>query len=243
MSEPSATSPGTDPATSGEHKPHPKSIKLVPLPKIVFFYPTLFISAFAWIWMAFVADGLEARSAQVIGVLFLSVFAINIVVLAFDFPRTTSLTWFAVIAAVVMGAVLLFTNKPDLLPAVEDFLKAINPVANATFYGVFTLILVAIYISVFIAVRFDYWEVRPNELLHHHGVLSDLKRVGTRNLRVDKEINDLFEYALLKAGRLILHPSSERKAIVLENVMNINKKEEEITRMLSALEVKVSTDD
>ena len=50
---------------------------------------------------------------------------------------------------------------------------------------------------------------------------------------VEKEINDLFEYLLLRAGRLILHPRNESRAIVLENVFFINKKEQQITKMLS----------
>ncbi len=89
-----------------------------------------------------------------------------------------------------------------------------------------------IYIIVAVNVQFDYWEVRPNELLHHHGVLSDLKRLSAPNLRIDKEINDLFEYLLLRSGRLILHASSEKRAIVLENVFFINKKEQQLTKML-----------
>jgi hypothetical protein len=88
-------------------------------------------------------------------------------------------------------------------------------------------------------VQFDYWEVRPNELLHHHGMLSDLKRYSAPDLRVDKEINDVFEYLLLRSGRLILHPSGEKRAIILENVLFITQKEESLTRMLGALQVQV----
>jgi hypothetical protein len=51
------------------------------------------------------------------------------------------------------------------------------------------------------------------------------------------EINDLFEYLLLRAGRLVLHPSNEPRAIVLENVMRIKSKEAQLTKMLGALQV------
>jgi hypothetical protein len=102
--------------------------------------------------------------------------------------------------------------------------------------------MTAFYVVVMISVRFDYWEVRPNELLHHHGLLSDLKRYAAPNLRVDKEINDVFEYLLLGSGRLILQPSSERRAIILENVPFISQKEKDITAMLGALQVQVRTD-
>jgi hypothetical protein len=41
---------------------------------------------------------------------------------------------------------------------------------------------------------------------------------------------------------LIIHASNERRAIVLENVLFINGKEDRITRMLGALQVRVRTD-
>ncbi len=92
------------------------------------------------------------------------------------------------------------------------------------------------------SVQFDYWEVRPNELLHHHGFLSDMERYSAPHLRLEKEITDVFEYFLLRSGRLILHPTQERRAVVMENIFFIIRKEESITRMLSALQVQVRTE-
>jgi hypothetical protein len=103
------------------------------------------------------------------------------------------------------------------------------------------VLMSTLYIIVWVMVRFDYWEVRPNELLHHHGFLSDLERFSAPNLRISKEINDVFEYLLLRSGRLILHPTSEPRAFVLENVLNINRKEAQITKMLGALQVELRT--
>ena len=102
--------------------------------------------------------------------------------------------------------------------------------------------MIFLYLGVLVSRRFDYWEVKGNELLHHHGFLSNLERFSAPNLRIDKEINDVFEYLLLQSGRLIIHASNERRAIVLENVLFINKKEERITKMLGALQVRVRTD-
>jgi hypothetical protein len=102
--------------------------------------------------------------------------------------------------------------------------------------------MLLLYGIVLISRRFDYWEVRGNELLHHSGLLSDLKRFSAPNLRIDKEINDVFEYILLGSGRLIIHASNERRAIVLDNILFINSKEERITKMLGALQVRVRTD-
>jgi hypothetical protein len=174
--------------------------------------------------------------------IFLIVFGLNMVVISFDFPRTTSLTWFFAIATILIGLWLLLSKFPDLAPKIVQGLLSIKPWANASFYMIFTMIMLFLYMWVLISRRFDYWEVKGNELLHHHGFLSNLIRYSAPNLRIDKEINDLFEYMLLRSGRLIIHASNERRAIVLENVLFINAKEDRITRMLGALQVRVRTD-
>ena len=69
-------------------------------------------------------------------------------------------------------------------------------------------------------------------MLHHHGFLSNLERISAPNLRMEKEINDVFEYLLLQSGRLIIQTSDDRRAIVLDNVPFIRRKEEAVTRML-----------
>ncbi len=174
--------------------------------------------------------------------IFLVVVALNLVVIAFDFPRTTSLTWFFAIALIVIGLWFILTLNPWLAPKIVSALLKIKPAANASFYLIFAGITIFLFLCVLISRRFDYWEVKGNELLHHHGFLSNLERFSAPNLRIDKEINDLFEYMLLKSGRLIIHASNERRAIVLENVLFINEKEERITKMLGALQVQVRSE-
>ncbi len=223
----------------------PSSIYLVSYPKIVFLYPTLVFSFLSGLLMwALGADagGKAGRIEEVVTLVFLMLTAVNLVVLSFDFPRTTSLTLFFGFSAAVMGLVLLLTNRPDLVPDFLSFIKMLKPRANAQFYLLFSLLLSLLYMVVWLLVRFDYWEVRPNELLHHHGFMSDLERFSAPNLRISKEINDVFEYILLRSGRLILHPTSEPRAFVLENIININRKEAQITKMLGALQVEFRTD-
>ena len=174
--------------------------------------------------------------------IFLVVLGLNLVVMSFEFPRTTSLTWFFAISTLAIGLWFLFTLYESLAPALLSGVLAIQPEANASFYMIFTIIMLALYVAVLASRRVDYWEVRGNELLHHHGFLSNLERLSAPNLRIDKEITDVFEYLLLRSGRLIIHCNDERRAIVLENVLGIDKKERQITQMLGALQVRVRTD-
>lgn len=221
-------------AVSRDEKP----IYLVSYPKIVMLYPSFLAAIIAGIVTALVKE----QNSATVCLVFLGIFTVNLVVLAFDFPRTTSLTIFFLAASILFGGLLLFRNYPQLLPAITDILKRLEPTANPTFYFCFATILAVIYIAVMINVRFDYWEVRPNELLHHHGFLSNLERFSAPNLRITKEIDDVFEYMLLRSGRLILHPSNEPRAFVLENVPFIDSKETRITRMLGALQVQIRTE-
>lgn len=220
-------------------------IYLVPYPKIVFLYPTFITSVVAALYLSATGRqsvGPDDATAVAITWIFLGILAVNLIVIAFDFPRATSLTMFFLVAAIVLGAILTVTLRPQLLPAIADVVRRFRPVANAMFFNVIVVLLSVIYVAVFVGVQFDYWEVRPNELLHHHGILSDLKRYAAPNLRIDKEINDVFEYVLLGSGRLILQPSGERRAVILDNVPFISKKERAITGMLSALQVELRSE-
>ena len=221
------------PQVSQEVKP----IILVSYPKIILLYPTFFASILAALLACFYDVAHDHN--QTIAVIFFGIMTVNMVVLAFDFPRTTSLIVFFIIVTLGMGAMLTSIYFPEVLPAVTKMLKTIDPRANATFYTCFAMMLGVIYVGVFINIRFDYWEVRPNELLHHHGFLSSLERYSSPNLRISKEIDDVFEYMLLRCGRLILHPSNEPRAFVLDNVLGIDAKETAITKMLGALQVQI----
>lgn len=241
-------STSSDSTAAGKRPADSNRVTLVPYPKIVFLYPSFLAALVAGVYMHFDTGStaevdVEGFGAAVVGWTFLALLALNLVVLSFDFPRTTSLTLFFVIVAVVLAGVLGVIYFPNVLPNISAWLGAIRPQANAAFYYIFAGVMALIYIGVWINTYFDYWEVRPNELLHHHGLLSDLKRFPSPQLRIDKEVNDVFEYLLCGSGRLILHPSNEPRAIVLDNVMRVRDKEKRITELLGALQVQVRQDD
>ena len=215
------------------------NVYLVPFPKVVFLYPSFILAIAAGI----VTIIYPPNSSIVVGMSlgFLMVLALNLVVLAFDFPRTTSLTLFFAVFAFVVSLWLLFTWKPEWAPALANILATIKPVANSTFYFIFAGILGLIFVAVLISVRFNYWEVRGNELLHHKGLMSDLVRYPTERLKIEKEIGDVFEYMLLRSGNLILTPRDARRPIVLENVLGISGKEKKLAELLSTIDVKIDT--
>jgi hypothetical protein len=218
----------------------PSRILLVSYPKIVFLYPTFVVSLVAAIYLSLAGQpDMTSTESIVLSVVFLSVWATNLVVLAFDFPRASSLTLFFLVVAVATGCVLLFVLKPEILPYVAETLRAFHPFANASFYWAFSISLGLATLGAVIVARFDCWEARPNELLHYQGLWGDLDRFPAPGVRIDKEITDVFEYLLLQSGRLTLHLNNEQRAAVLDNVPFITSKEKALTRLLGTLQVAV----
>lgn len=219
----------------------PSKILIISYPKIVFLYPTFLVSLVAAIYLSIAKPSLDPNNAVpvVFSVVFLGVLAVNLVILGFDFPRTSSLTLFFLVVAIGTCCALVFVLNPGLLPAITGILKQFRPLANAAFFWGFTTVLGLVAVAAIIDARFDRWEARANELLHREGIWGNLRRYPVLGLRIDKEMSDVFEYLLLRSGRLILRPSNEPRAIILDNVPFIDKKEEALTRMLGALEVEI----
>ena len=180
---------------------------------------------------------------NLLGILFLGILAFNLVVMAIDFPRFTVVAVMLVILLVMF--ILLWIGayfNYDLMGPARILFGSIYAVANSGFYYMVAAILAVNFLLVYSTRWLDYWEILPNEILHHHGPLSDLERFPTTNLKFDKEIPDVFEYLFLGAGRLVLHVTEERKAIVLDNVLFIGSKETALKRLMSRMEVRVTTD-
>lgn len=178
---------------------------------------------------------------NILAMVFLTVFALNLLTMALDFPRFTVIALVLLCAA--LGFFVLWLNVYfELLPPLVRVLETVYAVANAAFYFLFATIILLIMAIIWATRYLDYWEILPNEILHNHGPFSDLERYPTFNLKFDKEIPDILEYALLRSGRLVLHVPGQSKAIVLDNVLWINHKEEELKKLMSRMEVRVTTD-
>ena len=229
--KPVATVPGEDETTS---------VVIRPYPKVVYLYLTWIASIVCGVLQPNLLDeagnvspGALDTSAT-IGRIWLWIFIFNLLVISFEFSRIRSVAIvFFVLAFVFAGIQLQF------LAGVGDFLGGLELMMNKTFYYTMAAFFSIIYLLVFINTRFNYWEIQPNEILHHHGFLGDVHRYPTQRLRMRKEITDALEYILLRAGTLVLDPEGEERPKVLENVINLNKVEDKIQRLLGTLKVRL----
>jgi hypothetical protein len=178
-------------------------------------------------------DGAMAQSA-LIGRIWLGIFVFNILVIAFEFSRIRSVAIVFFLLAFFFAA-----SKWEVVQPITDFVGGLNLVMNKSFYWTMAAVFTVIFLLVFINTRFSYWEIQPNEILHHHGFLGDIHRYPVRGLRMQKEITDVLELILLRAGTLVMTPVGVERPIVLENVINITKVEDKIQRLLGTMKVHV----
>jgi hypothetical protein len=187
--------------------------------------------------------GRFTTAQNLLAMLFLAMFAFNLLVMALDFPRFTLVAWILGILFTLFFVLWIGSYfELDLLRPIHAIFASIYATANKGFYFMVFVTLLAVFLVIYITRWLDYWEVLPNEILHHHGPLSDLERYPTMNLKFDKEIPDVLEFALLGSGRLVLHVPNVAKALVLDNVIFINNKEQALKKVMSRLDVRITTD-
>lgn len=232
----------------------PRAIRIFTYPKIIFMYPSFFAALLCgFLMMLFPDQATRAAGAttavqdnttahNVIGIIFLGVFAFNMVVMAMDFPRFTIVAGILLVSTVGLLLVVIADWGFNVIQPITYLFGKLHLLANREFYFAFAVIMFLVYSTIFITRWLDYWEIRPNEILHHHGPLSDLERYPTFNLKFDKEIPDVFEFLMARSGRLVLTVANEQRSIVLDNVPFINTVEERLKNMMSEMKVSVGGD-
>ncbi len=228
---PPSPTPGSTPPPPPEV---PHSVIIRQYPKVVFLYPIFLFSIAAWVMEAFTERFSQNGGSATLGAIFFCLFAVNMLVISFEFTRTSSVAILLLIIALVF-AFLYF----DIFPWLKNVLGKIDIRMNAHFYGSIAWLFGAIYAIVLANIRFDYYEIKHNEILRHHGYLGDVERYPAPNLKMQKEIRDILEFILLRSGRLVLQPATESRAIVMENVIGINTVEARIQQLLGRLAVSV----
>ena len=244
-------------------------IRIYHYPKIIFLYPTLIASIVAALVLSF-SDGVyqepttataaetqtdsatptdsespapvKRSSAVLVTVVFLFLFTFNLFVMAFDFPQSKFLAVVFFIFAVVLGLMVVGIKSPELMGSFGDMISRINPVADKAFYWTMSGLLGFVFIVMYLARLLDYWVIRPNEVIHYHGLPRHTRRFSAPHMRFEMEINDIFEHMLLKSGRLYIRPIGGKEEFVLDNVINVRRKNKRVNQILSALQVQLKDD-
>ncbi len=206
-------------------------------PKMVFMWPTAVMSLVCGL----IASFLPSWDAF-FGGAFLICFTFNLLVITYDFPRSTSLTMLAAIVAVVL-AVILINQKYGIIAPLQAWLGALDLKASADFYYAIFAGMFLLFIGMAFVTRFDYWELTSNELIHHTGLLGNIERFSTAGLKLNTEINDVFEYILAGAGRIIMTIPGAPRPVLLDNVLRFNSIMERSKHILIRRVVEIERDE
>jgi hypothetical protein len=213
-------------------------VRIRPYPKVVFFYPSVLL---AIVYSILTVFGVDISSNQSLNMIFMIVFSINVLVFSFDFSVLMFIIW---VIIVVLGGVVLFLwnslAQGGVFGTIGGILGAIRLEMNSHFYYYFTIFFLIVYLLVWIRTRFNYWDIRHNELFHKQGFFADTQRINAPNLSYKREIPDVFEYLLLRGGVLKLMPQNH-EPFVIETVLNVKKKDAKVGEILSKMQVTVDT--
>ncbi|WP_372368976.1 hypothetical protein [Candidatus Uabimicrobium sp. HlEnr_7] len=198
---------------------------VVPLPKIVFFYPLMIVCIICAIMEA--SNGSDPN--KVAGTMFIIVFLVNILIIAFDFPGVKAMALAMVIIATIFG--LLWANsKWGIIAPMKDFFDVLFDKVNAStmFYCMISAILFLMVVMGILAnFLWNRWVIESSRIYHKHGLFGDVREYPVIDLQVQKSIDDIFEYALLLSGTLTFSVPNA-PTIRLENVPFINRVEKKI---------------
>lgn len=218
-------------------------------PKVIFLYPVMVTAFFCGLWQVFTAPPADAAVEQgavianeAAGMIFVLVLCLNLLVISFDFNRfkTMAIVFFCM---AVVFLLLYLSNYIEVLAWLKSLLGGLHFQISTSVYLCIGFYFLLVFTFVWITTRFNYWVIKSNEILHKEGFLGDVRRYPSPNLKLSKEINDVFEFLLLGAGRVVINPASEKKEIVLQHVLRVNAAERAIQDLLSSLAVEVHTRD
>lgn len=212
-----------------EKKPekHPTEIYIRSYPKVIFFWPLLITSFVLWLIQAFTDPN------NVLGYVWFIVFFVNLFVTAFDFSSTKFFV--LILAIVVVVLILVFMVLPRFSISLTGL--EIDLALTWEFYMVMTIILLFVLGIVIISTRFEYYKIERNEIIHKKGIFSSAERFPSKSLRFKKEIPDVFEFFMLRAGKFTIMPGKADEVMILPTVLNISKKERQLDWLLSHVSV------
>lgn len=176
---------------------------------------------------------------NIMGIVFLTIFALNLILVAFDFNRARTII--IVLLLVVIGAVLLLVNAyTGFLSGGSGSGITMRIYFSTQVYFALAALLFFILGFTFLGSLFNYYVVEGNELLHHKGIGGGVERYPANNMSVVKEFPDLIELLIFRSGTLVLTPPRSERSIILKNVIGINKKVKQMNEILSRLKVDIN---
>ena len=200
--------------------------------KAIFLIPTLIISMLGWTFQA-----IFHTPILWLELLWIIIFFTNLFVVCFDFSSSKFII--LILSLVILCSIAYVTVFPYIFNSAwfsGDFKLVLGFTSH--FYIIVTGIIGFCLFIAAIIPFFDYYTIERNELYHRKGLFTMAERWTLTNLRFVKEIPDIFEFIMFRAGTIKFYPT-KTDVIVLPTVLGINKKETQLDYILSKVKVDI----
>jgi hypothetical protein len=212
-------------------------------PKTVLFYPMAIISVIVAVILgisiilyAIPNPLLYQQILNTVTFLWLLIFFFNLFLVTFDFGKTVVLGLIFLVIVIVLGIAVVFLLY-GYVPWIDPALLGLQINLNAIL--AFLLIFTAAIFIAWLRAQVYYFKVTPNEIIYKKGLIGDVERYGTANVMFHKEISDIFEFLILRSGRLTFTVPGRKTAILLDTVPRINVIEQKLLYLLRRIEVDI----
>ncbi|MEA2069975.1 MAG: hypothetical protein U9O98_01645 [Asgard group archaeon] len=176
---------------------------------------------------------------NVIGIVFLSIFSLNLILVAFDFNRSITVI-LAILSVAVIAIIFLINAYTGFIQDIFANFPTMKFYLSTQTYFLLSILLFFILLFTFLKSLFNYYAIEGNKFIHNKGLGAGTDSWQATEMKASKEYPDLIEFLIFRSGTLILKLPGEERAHVLKNVIGINKKLQEMTEILERL--KVDTD-
>ena len=177
-----------------------QSVIIRTYPNTVYLWPTAAVSFIIYlidyIYTHFMTQNIfddPGAQATAAGAFFISFFIV-LIIMSFDFSLGKS---FSIFITFIVFVILYYFVIDKFMPeelSINQVLITIDIGAKANFYMLYTIILLVLFFFVYVSHHFNYWEISPNRIKHHKGLLEREENFSAHNSRVVTKIDeDKFE--------------------------------------------------
>ncbi|MEP0844260.1 MAG: hypothetical protein HRF43_16290 [Phycisphaerae bacterium] len=212
-----------------------------PWPKIIMMLPTLIVAVVCGVITVFAAKEAPADDGaflfiHAVNLVFLLVLFVNLVLLLYDLSLRGFLIVMLTIAVIVLVLFLLNLKGFEVGRTLRRVLS-LRVYANAAFYFVFAVVLFVNLVIAWVITRFHYWVVERNEIIIHNGFMHEQERHPTSTARFRLQIDDVVEYALFGAGKLVFTFTDDKTERVLPTILRVRPKAKQLDLLLGRVAV------
>jgi hypothetical protein len=208
-------------------------------PKIIMMWPTLVMAIVCGIFSAmYAAPEADADFGflHLLSLIFMIVLAINLMLLLYDLRLWGFLLIVLAMAVAVLGIFLLDQRFGDAWGRIWRGMS-IRVYANAAFYFLFSIVLLLNLFIAWVITRLNYWKIEHNEIIIHRGFMQEQERHPTAQARFTLVIDDIVEYGILGAGKLVFRFGDNNTTHELTTVPFVHRKAKKLDMLLGRVAI------